>query len=199
MVDLRSVALASALASMAGPALAEPAPRPSVVKTVRFTLPFTDHTVVNGDRTDSTGLGLALGLLLSGTWSAEVNVAIRAGHPGVFSRGARFGVWPTLLDQGDEDGGWTLNLGPFLGYRYETRRENDDGYEPEEHVHLATGALRVAATRWWPSERGLEIAFAVGLALPLARSENDTWGQRKSDDVDYRHGVDIGGSVGFSF
>jgi hypothetical protein len=162
-------------------------------------MPFFGYTIVDDEKTYG-GLGIAAGVLLDRTWLVDAGaMAASKEDESLISGVVRAGVMPTLVDSADIEGGWTINAGPWLGYRYDVRKSNHDGYEPTETVHSLTEGVSVDVTRWWASEVGLSLRLDVGLVSPLSRSEDEVWRARVPQSGDFHHALDIRGSVGVAF
>jgi hypothetical protein len=121
-------------------------------------------------------------------------------HRSMLSFQVRAGILPALVDSADIEGGWTVNLGPFFGYRYDVRRDDrDEEQQPVEKTHSLTEGVALDVTRWWATEVGLSLRLEMALVSPVARSENDVWRGRVGQSGDFHHAHDIRGSVGVAF
>ncbi len=188
--------------SIATESRAESVPRPPVVRFVHLTLPFFGYTVIDSRATASTAIGVSTGVLVSRTWLVDAGVFGSGSDDGaLLSAQARFGVTPTLVDSADIEGGWTLNLGPWVGYRYDSRTDSDEGgyNKRKETLHSVTEGVGIDVVRWWPSEVGLSLSLNVGLVLPLSRSEDQAWSAKVPDSHDFHHGLDVRGGIGVAF
>lgn len=191
------VALFFALLTL--PARAESVPRSQHVGSLHLTLPFFGYTIVDDQKTYG-GMGIAAGVLLDRTWLIDAGaMAASKEDQSLVSVIVRAGVMPTLVDSPDIEGGWTINAGPWLGYRYDVRKSKDDDYEPTEKVHSLTEGVSVDVTRWWASEVGLSLRLDMGLVSPLSRSEDEVWRLRIRQSGDFHHALDIRGAIGVAF
>lgn len=182
------------------PASAESVARAEHVGSLHVTMPYFGYTIVDRGTTYG-GFGIAAGVLLDRTWLVEAG-AMAASHgedESLLSVVVRGGVMPTLVDSADIEGGWTINAGPWLGYRYDVRQIDDGDRVPTEKVHSIVEGVSVDVTRWWPSEVGLSLRLDLALVSPFARSEDEVWRARIPQSRDFHHGRDIRGYVGVAF
>lgn len=178
---------------------ADPVARAPVVKSAHLTLPFFGHTIVN-DGSSHAGMGIDAAVLIDRRWHVSAGaMAGGSGREWLLSTLVRVGVTPSVIDVADVEGGWTLELGPWLGWRYDYRRDHDDGFEPSESLHSLAEGAHVDLTRWYPGKVGLSLTFDASLVLPLTRSESATWSYRRRDAEDFRHAYDLRGAVGVAF
>lgn len=194
------VTVVLALLVIALPARAESVSRSEHVGHLLVTMPYFGYTIVDR-RTTYGGFGVAAGALLDRTWLVEAG-AMSASHgedESLLSVVVRAGVMPTLIDSADIEGGWTINAGPWVGYRYDVRQIDQGDRVPTEKMHSIVEGVSVDVTRWWPSEVGLSLRLDFGLVSPFARSEDEPWRGRIPQSGDFHHGEDIRGYVGVAF
>jgi hypothetical protein len=173
------------------------APRPATEKTVRVLLPFYGFTIGNAE-TFTSSIGVSGGLRLAALWSLEAGFALQGSTDTLLF--ARFGVTPTLVDVGDVDGGWTVDLGPWLGYRYDavsTAALHNE--RATDHVHSMIEHLGLEITRWWPDQSGLDILLLGGLVLPFARSQDEPLARSGNDADVFHHALDLRIEIGAAF
>jgi hypothetical protein len=196
----RSLVVVGVCLCFAAHARAEEVPRDAITRSVKVTLPFFGYTVIDDEHTQSTNIGITAGALFERKWLVEAGAFGSSGEGTMVSAFLRFGVTPALIDSPDIEGGWTLNAGPWIGYRYDARRDDDEGFATrQETMHSVFEGVGVDLVRWWPSELGLSLSLNIGLVSPFARSEDTTWSNRVPQSGDFHHGLDIRGAVGIEF
>lgn len=176
------------------------APHPEIVKAIRVGLPFYGYTFSNS-KTYINLLSVSGGARFSGVWSLEGGVLFQHGqHAGPdYALLARFGAMPTLVDTGDFDGGWTVNAGSYLGYRYDLISDTVlDDLSVHETVHSITQHLALEITRWWPSHVGLDILVLGGLVLPFAHADDENFSHFATSE-ELRHATDVRVEIGAAF
>ena len=176
------------------------APHPDTVKSIRLSLPFYGYTISNA-KTYIDVIAASASARFSGVWTLGAGLGFQSGQHGGsdFFASARFGVTPTLVDTGDFDGGWTVNAGPFFGYRFDSISDRVlDEFEVHESLHSVTHHLGLEITRWWPSHAGLDILLLGGLVLPFAHVDDENF-SRFARYEQLRHAIDARVEVGVAF